>query len=116
MMGRVKIVHALLAAGAFVNAKTLDDATPLHWAASSLPHLRPHKTVAPVNDSHECIKLLLAAGANINLRTAAGKSPEDLAIQNNRFATADILNSFFEHGALDLAVSLAAPDQRLRRI
>ena len=55
---RSKMTAALLAAGASVDARNLDGATPLYWATGS--------------DCADCVALLLKAGAQATARNAKG--------------------------------------------
>jgi ankyrin repeat protein len=72
MHGTNEIIQALLDAGADVMAEEADDWTPLHRAASCFE-------CAPEN-----IHLLLAAGASVMAKDQYGKTPWDLAQQNEK--------------------------------
>mmetsp|Transcript_20820 Transcript_20820/g.39816 ORF Transcript_20820/g.39816 Transcript_20820/m.39816 type:complete len:164 (-) Transcript_20820:1146-1637(-) len=63
--GQVKIVTALIKAGAKVNSKDHDGDTPLHYASAQA--------------SVDCIKPLVDAGADLEARDQDGESPLDVA-------------------------------------
>ena len=58
---RSQVVQALLAAGAPVDARVADGATPLHWATRF--------------GADDCVPLLLAAGADVHARDEDGRTP-----------------------------------------
>jgi hypothetical protein len=58
---RVDVVRALLAAGAPVNARVEDGATPLHWATGF--------------GADDCVPLLLADRADVHARDEDGRTP-----------------------------------------
>lgn len=58
---RRQVVQALLAAGAPVDAKVADGATPLHWATRF--------------GADDCVPLLLAAGADVRAVDEDGRTP-----------------------------------------
>ena len=80
--GDVAGVHALVAAGADVNAPQGDGATALHWAA----HRSDHETAA----------LLIAAGADVDAANALGATPLWLAATNG---SAPLVARLLEAGA-----------------
>ena len=69
--GKKKMVSLLVQARVNVDATANHNATALHLAA------RSSRRGAP-----ECVEVLLAAGADIDARTSAGRRPFDLAITN----------------------------------
>ena len=79
--GREEIAELLIAAGADVNAKGVDEWTPLHWAARK--------------GREGVTELLITKGAVVNSKANDGKTPLDWAIQKSRTETADILR---KHG------------------
>lgn len=106
--GEVEIVTALLDSGAQIDADEIGlyGGKPLHWAAEHAPNivelllargaavdsrnLMPGEMLGytPLimcacqrNDCAECARLLLDAGADINARSAAGKTAEDYALE-----------------------------------
>jgi len=70
MMGHVRIVEALLIAGAKVNETNNDGCTPLHQAVADA--------------SVEVIKQLVAAGADLHIKDLTGTSPLELAKKRNK--------------------------------
>ena len=67
----VRIIELLIAAGANVNARNKEDATPLHLAA--------------VNGIEEVCELLISEGADLNAVAVNGHTPLSLAtVQGNR--------------------------------
>ena len=81
--GSKEIVEMLITNGADVNAKTTWGGTPLHRAA-----IYGYKEIAEV---------LIAAGADVNAKydDDGGETPLDLAIEENKKETADLLR---KHG------------------
>ena len=69
--GKKKMVSLLVQARVNVDATANHNATALHLAA------RSSRRGAP-----DCVEVLLAAGADIDARTSAGRRPFDLAITN----------------------------------
>ena len=70
------VTQALLAAGADPMARTESgDETPLHWAAG--------------NGSPAVVQALLAAGADAMMRTAMGRTPWDIAQDNEKLKGTD---------------------------
>ena len=70
------MTQALLAAGADPMARTESgDETPLHWAAG--------------NGSPAVAQALLAAGADAMMRTAMGRTPWDIAQDNEKLKGTD---------------------------
>ena len=69
--GRPKIIEALIAAGADIEAKS-DGYTALHFAAGA--------DLSSVSTKPSNVKALLAAGANVNSRIATGQTPLTIAI------------------------------------
>lgn len=76
----LEMVEVLLKAGANVNAKDNEGATPLHYAA--------------MNDATKLAELLLKAGANVNEKTHSGITPIEAAIRANSSATAEVLGRY----------------------
>jgi len=105
-LGNIEAVKWHLAAGADVNAKTDAGRTPLDAAiqfkeAEAADLLRKHggkygsiHTAAAGGDT-EAVKEFLAAGADVNAKTDAGRTPLDAAIQFKEAETADLLR---KHG------------------
>jgi cytohesin len=83
LKGRKEIAKLLIAGGADVNAKDNLTSTPLHFAA--------------LEGRREVIELLIAEGADVNAKKKRGGSPTplDLAIQQKKTETADLLR---KHG------------------
>ena len=70
------VIQALLAAGSDPMARTESgDETPLHWAAG--------------NGSPAVVQALLAAGADAMMRTAMGRTPWDIAQDNEKLKGTD---------------------------
>jgi len=67
------MMSLLLAAGANVNATSYINCTALHWAAN-------------VSDKRatDCVDLLLARGASVNVRDDHGRAPIDMALPHHR--------------------------------
>ena len=63
-----KVCQALVQAGAYVDARDINENTPLHLAAKSL------------EDKSEICKVLIEAGANVNARNGSQSSPLHLAV------------------------------------
>jgi ankyrin repeat protein len=80
---RIKIVCALLTAGANPGIANINGATPLH--------------VCALNGDTSAAKLLLQAGADIEAKDFAGKTPLIQAVQNRRFPS--IVEFFLRSGA-----------------
>ena len=72
-VGSAKMMSLLLAAGANVNATSYINCTALHWAAN-------------VSDKRatDCVDLLLARGASVNVRDDHGRAPIDMALPHHR--------------------------------
>ena len=74
--GNLAVTQALLAAGSDPMARTESgDETPLHWAAG--------------NGSPAVVQALLAAGADAMMRTAMGRTPWDIAQDNEKLKGTD---------------------------
>jgi hypothetical protein len=78
------VISALVKAGADVNARSNDGATPLHFAAAN-------------NSASEAVSQLLKAGAKANARDKDGRTPLHLAAQNN--ANPEMTELLLEAGA-----------------
>ena len=76
-----EVIQALLAGGADPNARAEDGDTPLHRAAAQLFGDESHAGAA--------IEALLDAGADAATRNAAGKTPWDLAQENEALKGSD---------------------------
>jgi len=72
----LEIVDLLIGAGAKVNIKNRDGITPLHYAAWG---------------SADKIERLLKAGANPNARSKSGRTPYDMALENEELIGSDVL-------------------------
>lgn len=64
-------IHRLLQAGADIDARTEEGATPLHWAAQT--------DLYEANDREGITRALIAAGANVTSRLDDGRTPLHLA-------------------------------------
>jgi ankyrin repeat protein len=74
--GNLKIVNLLLMSGARVNIKNRDGITPLHYAAWG---------------SADKIDSLLEAGAKPNAISKSGRTPYDMALENDDLTGSDTL-------------------------
>ncbi len=78
------VISALVKAGADVNARSNDGATPLHFAAAN-------------NSTSEAVSQLLKAGAKANARDKDGRTPLHLAARSN--ANPEVTELLLEAGA-----------------
>jgi len=78
----------LLKRGAKINAPDGDGNTPLHLALMDLPRIKSF--VVPMK---ELAKILLAGGADPNIKNANGKSPLDIAVESGVQEAIDLLRS-----------------------
>jgi len=77
---RPKAVKAALKAGAKVNGRVhRRDFTPLHWAGFMIGGNRVERT-----NARKVAQILLEAGANRNARDGNGRTPTELARENNK--------------------------------
>jgi ankyrin repeat protein len=73
--GRPKVVRRLVQEGAEINKRCVDfKATPLFWAIHGLKNGDKNK----MHDYLECVKILIQAGADINIPNGEGKTVFDL--------------------------------------
>ena len=79
--GDIKIVNLLIISGAKVNIKNRDGITPLHYAAWG---------------TAEKIESLLEAGANPNVTSKSGRTPYDMALENEGLIGSDALKALEE--------------------
>ena len=105
--GYKEVVKLLIAKDADLNAEDVNGKTPLDWSGGgeeTADLLRKHsgKTseelsihVAAERGNMTVFKQHLAAGANVNAKDRAGKTPLDRAITNYQTETADIIR---KHG------------------
>ena len=105
--GYKEVVKLLIAKDADLNAEDVNGKTPLDWSGGeeeTADLLRKHggKTneelsihVAAERGNITVFKQHLAAGANVNAKDRAGKTPLDRAITNYQTETADIIR---KHG------------------
>ena len=105
--GYKEVVKLLIAKDADLNAEDVNGKTPLDWSGGgeeTADLLRKHggKTseelsihIAAERGNMTVFKQHLAAGANVNAKDRAGKTPLDRAITNYQTETADIIR---KHG------------------
>jgi ankyrin repeat protein len=77
---QIAIARLLLARGANVNSRAVNNGTPLHEAAG--------------NGDVEFANLLLNHGADVNAKTTDGKTPLSYALERNRLDMAEFLRKY----------------------
>ena len=116
LWGLADVVHVLLQHNADVNAKTIEDETPLHLTTYRWGHARVAQLLlehgAAVNAQSkyritplyrasryghlEVVKILLEHGADVHIRGGDDLTPFQVATQNGH---AEVAQSLLEHGA-----------------
>jgi len=93
LRGHKGIVELLIANGADRNVKDVNGRTPLHYATSGY---------------NETVGLLLANGADVNAKDGGGETPLDLAIQQKKTETAELLRKHEGKSGANDSIHIAA--------
>jgi len=94
---QLQAVTALLSAGASVDAVDAAGCTLLHHLASSRPGALPYSIAAAV--ARHLARLLLRHGAHVHACTVHGQTPLAVAVSNQAWETAPLVDTLLEAGA-----------------